>query len=163
MAGYWAGRKNLDYYQIVRTILEGFGPMGSVLDVGSWDTPIATYGDFDERITVDPRPRPALMGVLPIVGRWPDCSHLVPVCDVVLCLQVLEHLDDPEPFCAALFAHARHAVVISVPWGWPAGQEPSHRQDPVGAAKVRQWTGRDPVTCRITPSPGARAVMVYSA
>ena len=161
MAGYWAGRKNLAYYQTVRQILEGLGRQGSILDVGCLDTPVSTWGDFDQRFTVDPLPRPELPGVLRIIGYWPDSGPVLPLCDVVTCLQVLEHLDAPEPFCAALFAHARQAVILSVPWGWPAGWEPSHKQDPVGAEKLRGWTGRDPTATTITTEARPRAVMLY--
>ena len=158
---YWNSRKSLDYYQIVRKMLEDFGLMGSLLDVGCFDTPVATWGDFDQRYTVDPRNRPDLPGVLCILGSWPDCSHLSPLCDVVTCLQVLEHLDEPEPFCAALFTHARRSVILSLPWGWPAGEEPSHVQDPVDGAKVKLWTGRNPTSCRVTPGTRPRAVLLY--
>ena len=140
---YWAERENLEYYQTVRTWLEEFGG-GTLLDVGCCDTPVATWGQFDERITVDPRPRPALMGVRQVIGSWPDCASVVPRCDVLTCLQVLEHLADPTTFCAALFGNARRAVILSVPWGWEAGWCKSHVQDPVDAAKLRGWTGREP-------------------
>jgi hypothetical protein len=161
MAGYWGSRAGLDYYRVVKEILERLGPQASVLDVGSWDTPVATWGDFDERYTVDPRPRPVLPGVTAVVGSWPDCATEVPVCDVVTCLQVLEHLAEPTAFCGPLFEHARRAVIISVPWGWPAVAEPSHVHDPVDAEKLRAWTGLEPDELRIVPGRGPRAVAVY--
>jgi hypothetical protein len=99
--------------------------------------------------------------VLRVIGYWPDCATLVPLCEVVTCLQVLEHLDQPEPFCAALFAHARQAVILSLPWHWPAGTDASHKQDPVGGDKVLLWTGRDPTSCRVTPGTRPRAVLLY--
>jgi len=157
---YWKPRAGLEYYAVVRSLLESLGPLGSLADIGSWDTPVATWGDFDQRYTVDHRERPALSSVRQIVGSWPDCAALLPLCDVVTCLQVLEHLDEPKPFCAALFAAARHAVIVSVPWMWPAGNEPGHRQDPVDGEKLVAWTHRKPTLQRIVGKP-ARAVLLY--
>lgn len=158
--GYWSQRKDLEYYQIVRRLIEDMGPLGSIMDVGCWDTPAVTWADADERITVDTRTRPELPGVRAIVGRWPDCASEVPVCDVVLCLQVLEHLDEPQAFCAALFAAARRAVILSVPWGWPALAEPSHRQDPVDGEKLAGWAGREADRLVVVGRP-PRAVVRY--
>lgn len=159
---YWKPRENLEYYAVVKSLLESLGPLGSLADIGCWDTPVATWGDFDQRYTVDCRERPTLSGVRQIVGSWPDCASLLPLCDVVTCLQVLEHLDEPEPFCAALFAAARRAVIVSVPWQWPAGNEPSHRQDPVGGDQLEKWTRRRPTVQQIVGKP-ARAVLLYPA
>lgn len=161
MAGYWESRKHLAYYRVVQRLLDDLGPLASLLDVGCWDTPAATWGDADERFSVDMRPRPELPGVRAIVGRWPDCASDVSLCDVVLCLQVLEHLDDPRAFCRPLFAAARRAVIVSVPWGWPALSEPSHRQDPVDGEKLERWTGRRPALVEIVRDGPPRAVLLY--
>lgn len=162
---YWKPREHLEYYAVVRQMFESLGPLASIADIGSADTPVATWGDFDQRWTVDHRGRPALPGVRQIVGDWPDCAALLPVCDVVTCLQVLEHVKEPEPFTAALFTAAREAVIISVPWEWPPGRCASHVQDPVGDAKLYEWTHRRPAVKRIVGGTGGcelkRAVLLY--
>ena len=160
---YYAKRSGSSYYRLVQQWLEEFGPLDSVLDVGCFDTPVATWGDFQRRITVDSRPRPALDGVLQIIGYWPDCSHMVPVCDIVLCLQVLEHLEDPKPFTQTLFEHAGRAVIISVPWLWPEGRYKGHKQDPVDEKKLLSWTGRKPDRFEIVAATDKvrRAVALY--
>jgi hypothetical protein len=157
---YWKPREHLEYYAVVRQMLESFGALGSIADVGCADTPVATWGDFDCRYSVDRRERPVLSGVLQIVGSWPGCAALLPVVDVVTCLQVLEHLDEPEPFCAALFTAAREGVILSVPWEWRAGIEPGHKQDPVGDSRLWEWTGRRPAVKKIVGKP-ARGVLLY--
>jgi hypothetical protein len=157
---YWTPRERFEYYAVVRRWLDDMGPLESILDVGCFDTPVATWGQATERYTVDTRHRPELPGVNPITGRWPDCATLVPVCDVVTCLQVLEHLDEPATFAGALFAHARRCVVISVPWKWASGAEASHKQDPVDGVKLRSWTGRDAAETVVCGHP-ARAVVRY--
>lgn len=158
---YWPRRSGLPYYAAVLRLLRAFGPRESILDVGCFDTPCATWGSFTRRYTIDPRARPALPGVLPIVGSWPDARTLVPLpVSVVLCLQTLEHVSDPAAFARELFAAADVAVIISVPWCWPAGATASHIHDPVDAAKLRQWTGREPDELVVSGKP-ERAVMVY--
>jgi hypothetical protein len=159
--GYYNPRAKLGYYQTVKRWLEELGSLDSLLDVGCFDTPVATWGDFRHRYTVDHRARPALSGVLPIVGDWPACSHLVPQCDVVTCLQTIEHLDNPLPFTAALFAHARRAVILSLPYQWPAGHCSSHRQDPVTLEKIAGWAGRQPDRIHRSGTP-VRIVLLYS-
>jgi hypothetical protein len=159
--GYWISRANLEYYAVVRAMLESLGPLGSIADIGCEDTPVACWGVFGQRWAVDMCERQPLPGVRRIVGTWPDCETLLPTCDVVTCLQVLEHVAEPAPFVAALFAAARRAVIISVPWEWPAGQCKSHVHDPVDDAKLREWTHRRPAVKAIVGTP-ARAVCLYA-
>lgn len=158
---YWSSRSKLEYYAVVRSWLAELGPQESILDVGAWDTPCATWGDFRRRYTIDPKSRPSLPGVLSIVGRWPEDRMLVPLpVSVVLCLQTLEHMPEPTPFAKELFAASSTIVILSVPWGWPAGSTPGHIHDPVDATKLEEWTVRRPDELRVVGSP-ARAVAVY--
>ena len=64
--------------------------------------------------------------------------------DLVLCLQVLEHIPDPTPFARKLFACGR-VVVVSVPHRWPEGSCGEHVHDPVDEGKLREWSGREPM------------------
>ena len=158
---YYATRRQLKYYSIVRQWLDDLGPLESILDIGCFDTPVATWGDFQQRYTLDRHSRPALLGVLPIVGTWPTHSHLVPRCDVVTCLQVIEHLDDPQPFVDAVFSHARRAVILSLPWMWQAGHCPSHKQDPIDMAKINAWVKRTSGRSAIVDDP-SRIILSWS-
>jgi hypothetical protein len=63
--------------------------------------------------------------------------------DVVLCLQVLEHVADPAAFASKLLACAP-VVVLSVPYRWRAGRCPDHVHDPIDHAKLANWLGREP-------------------
>lgn len=158
---YWKPREHLEYYSAVRQMLESLGPLGSIADIGCADTPVATWGNFDCRYSVDRKERPALSGVLPIVGSWPCCATLLPVCDVVTCLQTLEHISDPEPFCEALFAAARVAVILSVPYRWSSGQCASHVHDPVDEEKLLGWTHREPTRQAIVGDGGLERLVVF--
>ena len=83
--------------------------------------------------------------------------------DVVLCLQVLEHLSRPATFAKKLFHTGKH-VIISVPYKWPKGTCKYHVQDPIDEAKIRGWTGRDPDEEYIIRDGGReRIVCVYLA
>ena len=82
--------------------------------------------------------------------------------DLVLCLQVLEHLARPEPFARKLLQTGR-TVIISVPHSWPAGGVESHLQDPVDEAKLRLWTGAEPVETSVVDDGKQRLVAVYRA
>lgn len=61
--------------------------------------------------------------------------------DLVLCLQVLEHLPDPAAFCRKLLRLGR-VVIVSVPYRWPPDKTGDHLHDPVDRKKLRAWAGR---------------------
>lgn len=160
MTGHYSQRVELPYYKLVREFLDSLGHMGSILDIGCLDTPVALWGDFDQRYTIDLRKRPALPGVTAIVGSWPDDYHGGSV-DVVTCLQTLEHVTDPAGLVAPMFATASEAVVISVPYKWPAGSCKSHLQDPIDEAKLDRMVGRKADEVTVTNSANQRLVAVY--
>jgi len=158
---YYASRKDEQYYRVVRRWLEQLSPESSLLDVGCLDTPVATWGTFATRYTVDPRPRPPLPHVTAIANHWPAAAANLPQpIAVVTCLQVLEHVADPHAFAAELFAAATTAVIISVPYRWAAGACKYHLHDPIDLAKLQRWTDRGPNRAFITHPP-RRAVALY--
>ncbi|MBC8869685.1 MAG: hypothetical protein H8E44_09725 [Planctomycetes bacterium] len=159
---FYEGRENSAYYASVRRLLESLGPKESILDVGSWDSPVATWGDFRIRYTVDSRQRPSIPEVTKIVGPWPEATGLfqTPV-SVVTCLQVLEHVDDVGAFANALFAMARECVIISVPYKWPSGTCKHHVHDPIDEAKLKWMTGKTPSERILTNGKLARMVAIY--
>jgi len=160
MAGYWEGRKDLNYYQSVRRILDELGPRESILDVGPMDTPVASWGQFDRRYTVGPDARKPIDGVTAIRGLWPDVVDEIrlPVA-VVTCLQVVEHLPETLSFSAALFGAASELVIISVPYRWPAGACEYHVHDPIDEAKLTRLVGRTPDRFEIVEDGGLRRMV----
>ena len=139
---YWDRRSELHYYQVVKSLVEKHSPGNLIIDVGAWNTPVVTWGDFKRRISVDlyshPRNNPH---VEEVVMDWLayQCPQTV---DVILCLQVLEHLSDAQvvPFAQKIVRSGRLAI-ISVPYMWKAGQCVHHRQDPVDLKKLEGWVG----------------------
>lgn len=151
MSPYWQERESLGYYAVVRAWLKMISmPLHamtdtSLLDVGCLDTPIATWGYFDRRYTIDLIHDPKLGGVVSHVGSWLDWTppeHMT----VITCCQVLEHLPDAQikPFTQKLLSCADHTIV-SVPYEWPKGDEPSHLQDPISQTKFDTMMGRAPL------------------
>lgn len=143
-ATYWETRTGLLYYGRVRELLEKMGPRGSLLDVGCWDTPVATWGDFRRRYTCDLGMDPKLPGVVSHVGdflTWRPPELM----DAVTCLQVLEHLPDgiAQRFGRRLLVSGQ-TVIVSVPYLWSPGWEPDHVQDPIDHGKLERIMGAPP-------------------
>ena len=144
---YWRTRQNFEYYALVKRWLEELSASKSELsicDVGSYHTPVATWGTFARRYTVDIKHAWKLPGVTSFVAdfrTWKPPHHMT----AVTCLQVLEHLPDSviRAFSLKLRLISDHTFV-SVPFMWKRGQEPDHRQDPINLAKLSRWMGREP-------------------
>lgn len=133
---YWQGRSHLAYYRLVHDLVEQASPGRAILDVGCWDTPVATWGDFERRYTCDLAVDPHLPGVSSHVGdflTWDVPERM----SVATCLQTVEHLRDENvrAFGAKLLDSA-DTVIVSVPHRWPAGREWSHQQDPIDLDKL---------------------------
>jgi hypothetical protein len=164
MMSYWSERSLFAYYQYVREELERLGPRPSLLDVGCWDTPVATWGDFGARFSIDPRPRPPLPNVVAITGSWPQAAQQLPHrVSVVTCLQLLEHVRNTRAFCASLFARATDVVILSVPYRWPRAACEYHIHDPIDEAKLAVLTGLPATRTHIVDEPDGyhRLIAVY--
>lgn len=140
---YWEKRKHFRYYaEVLRLARQHCPKARSVLDVGSMNSPFVLNFDWiPTKTSLDIRRAPRLRGCRCLTGDFMTYEFSGPF-DLVLCLQVLEHLHAPAPFARKLLAIGA-TVIISVPYQWPAGAAPNHVQDPVDEAKLREWTGRD--------------------
>lgn len=160
MAGYWAERQHYSYYAAIQQMLTDCGSQQSLLDIGSMDTPVATWGNFATRYTIDPRPRNPLPHVTAVVGSWPDDLELLPSrLSVITCLQVIEHVENTRRMCDAMFAAATNCVIISVPYEWPAKACHYHVHDPIDEAKLVRLVGRVPDESVIVNDDGWRRVI----
>lgn len=138
---YYKRRRLYRYYVEIKKILEGFGCKERILDVGCKNTPIITWGDFQERYSVDMNDRPNLNGVTKIIGKWPDVKERVPYCNVACCLQTIEHVPDYRLFVDALF-EAADTIIISLPYKWKIDQCKEHVHDPIDKDKILRMIGR---------------------
>ena len=161
LTGYWNERKHFHYYDEVARLARRHAPGGgSVLDVGAADTELLHRLDwFRRRVALDRRPARTHPGVERVVSDFRDYRPSEGF-DLVLCLQVLEHLEQPEVFTRKLLLTGR-LVIISVPYLWPAALHPTHVQDPVDEAKLVTWAGRAPVETRVVHNGRARLIAVF--
>ena len=163
MTGFYAGRTHCKYYKLVKGWLESYGERESILDIGSADTPVASWARFRHRVAIDTRLKPKHPTITVVDGRWPDDAARLPSqVSVITCLQVLEHIEDVQPFVDAIFAAATYRVILSVPYEWAVGKCDSHIQDPVNRRKLRGWTRRKPIRTKLVTDAGqARLVEEY--
>jgi len=142
---YWSVLSHQRYYKRTVKLAKRAAPWArSVLDVGSSNTEYIRRLDWiPHRVRIDVLPLRPLEGVTDTQADFmtyrPDRTY-----DLVLCLQVIEHVEDPTGFCRRLLA-AGKIVIISVPYRWPAGAKDDHPHDPVDPAKLQSWTGRKPL------------------
>lgn len=160
---YWNTRKNSLYYHAVYQVVSVVGDEAkTILDVGSADTDyINWFGWIPSRTQLNLGfKRTAPEGVDRIKAdflKWTPPQEY----DVVLCLQVLEHVPDAETFCERLKSAARH-LVVSVPYKWRAGGHKEHVHDPVDEAKMFGWMKRKPNHSLVVPEPfGPRRYIAY--
>lgn len=166
---YWRKRRRLAYYTLaIEYIKQYAGDRKTLLEVGGGVTRGVRYLNqlpHWDRVSVElPSPERRQLPGVRVVEQdflaWaPDRSY-----DVVMCLQVLEHVADPTAFAAKLFSCATRLVVISVPYQWKRGAEPTHSHDPVDRVKLKSWVGREPVQSRVVDAhPYRRLVAAYHA
>jgi hypothetical protein len=144
-AAYWQRRQHMQYYQEVIRLARTHAPQArTVLDVGARDTPVVVKLDWiPSRTAIDFEVAPDVPGVTGIKGDFLEFRP-AEVFDLVICLQVLEHLDRPEAFARKLLETGR-TVIVSVPYQWPEGFCLEHVQDPIDESKLLGWVGRQPI------------------
>lgn len=145
MSRYWRRRRGMAYYQRSLDFVRHYAPQ-SVLDVGGGVGIGCQYlaqVDCPVKVSLELAGDAQLAGVQVVKQDFlvwqPDRQY-----DVVMCLQVLEHLHDPATFAAKLFECAVKGVVISVPYLWERGACSYHVQDPIDDRKLGRWIGRPP-------------------
>ena len=150
--GYWNARRQMIYYQALYQFVCVVGRNAeSLIDVGSasaqyvdWFHWIPSRHILDFRIPRKPE------GIICIESDFLTFEPPQKF-DVVLCLQVLEHVPDPGTFCSKLKSIARQ-LLISVPYKW-LGNTPGHIHDPVDEKKLEGWMGIKPNNSQIVTEP----------
>lgn len=143
MSNYWNERKELNYYKKVIEIINNFNKE-SIIDIGSRNTTILNLinESYKDKTCLDIDLIPDIPEIKTIQTdfyTWiPEQKY-----DIIICLQVLEHLDDPVSFAKKLFNTA-NIIIISVPYKWKKGFCKYHVQDPIDEEKILLWTGIKP-------------------
>jgi hypothetical protein len=159
---YWERRQHFKYYTEVQRLAKAYAPSGrQVIDVGALGADFLCRLEwFERRVALDRRAMPQRQGIETVTTDFmtyqPE-GHF----DLVLCLQVLEHLEEPGVFARRLLDVGR-TVIISVPYKWPKEYCKYHVQDPVDEAKLESWTQREPIETIIVEDEGQkRLIAVY--
>jgi hypothetical protein len=163
---YWEARKNFLYYQVVRIIATQVAEDAkSVLDVGSAGCPyLEWFPDAEQRTSLDLRKPYVASGIKSVTSNYLNWD-VDQRYDLVLCLQVLEHVPDAGAFAQKLLASGK-IVVASVPYKWRGGGVSTHVHDPVDEAKMLKWFGREPnfsYICTEISTGAKRLICVYDA
>ena len=147
---YWESRRRSRYMREVRRLVdEVSSDVRSILDVGSngcgtidwWPTvPRRTSLDINTPYIAD--------GVESIKADFLEYEFRETF-DIVLCLQVLEHIPDARAFAQKLLGVSNRHLIVSVPYRWEEGRCKHHVHDPVDESKLLHWFGRQPSRARI--------------
>lgn len=159
--GYWDDRRHFNYYQEVLRLARVYASSGGqVIDVGTSETEVLQQLNwFTRRVALDKRPIPPQPGIETVKMDFMDYQP-VSEFDLVICLQVLEHLQEPDVFARKLLETGR-TIIVSVPYKWPKGACKYHVQDPVDEEKLEMWTKRKPVVVSVIADRKERLVAVY--
>lgn len=152
---YWEKRSGMAYYKhtwCAMKVLGGEKPK-TVLDVGSsfpfflnsvdWvpdRSVVAPYFQFGGGGSDAHNPNDAARAVGGVKLEKADFLTWTPPVkyDLVLCSQVLEHVDQPGPFLQKLISTGKH-VVVSIPYNWP--YSPNHKWHHLRLSHLLAWAG----------------------
>jgi hypothetical protein len=160
---YWEGRRQFRYYREVVALARRHVPGGgAALDVGAGGTEVLGRLEwFERRVAIDLMESEASPGIEAVVGDFLEYDPGAGF-DLVLCLQVLEHLEHPAPFARKVLG-AGATAIVSVPYRWPGWVTDEHLQDPVDERMLAEWTGAEPVESAIVEDLGMeRLIAVYA-
>jgi hypothetical protein len=147
------------YYRVALDLVTRLRP-SSVLDVGGRQSPVlSSLPPSISRTCLDierlPRLDPGIRFVHADFTTWtPDQTY-----DLVLCLEVLPHVEDPAAFAQKLFTVGR-TVLLSIPYRLPRGMSPG-RHSSLDETTLATWTGRRPTGVQLVRDGFDRLLAVY--
>jgi hypothetical protein len=149
---YWEERKHYKYYSYMHDLIRKYAiDAKSVIDIGSAGIPFVEKLDWiPEKYSLDIiRPYQSET----VTGIVANFYHFTPKrnYDVATCMQVLEHVENPDVFVHKLLKMAKH-VFISVPYKEPmAYLHEGHINGMICEETLHHWTGRKPDFYFIVP------------
>lgn len=162
MERYFEQRRQFQYYQKVIELAKRYCPSAeSVIDIGAKDARFVQWLDWiPSKTALDRNPMAEVEGVTNCQVDFCE-FHPERKYDLALCLQVLEHLGNPELFAQKLLTIGK-TLIVSVPYKWPDGLSKWHCQDPVDEFKLYRWVDRHPVEIAVVKDQGLeRLISVY--
>jgi len=162
---YWEERKELKYYKrVVDLSKKYFETAGSVIDIGSCDSEVLSYLDWiPDRTAIDLRKLPELKNVEKIKADFMKFKFKKNY-DAAICLQVLEHVKNPEKFVKKIFSIS-NITLLSLPYNWNDENKPiSHIHHLIDEKKIYSWTKKEPSYFEIVSEDTGekRIILVYN-
>ena len=157
LSDFYEPNRAFAYYRHVIAWIQSFHPK-TVLDVGGRRSPVLESLDPSiERVSLDKERIPGLQAGIRRITC--DFMNWTPdkVYDVVACIQVLHHVEDPSAFAQRLFDTGR-VVIIVVPYNLPQGMN-SGRHAMISERTVYQWTQRTPNATQLIIDVGMQYLM----
>jgi hypothetical protein len=166
---YWIERSDYMYYKYIDLMVRVVGSgANSIIDVGSGNSPYLEWFDWiEEKTSIDIKSPYSSARVQSITANILDYDFRKKY-DICLCLQVLEHVQYPQPFAHKLF-ELSDTVIISVPYKWPKGTSKGHVHDPLDEEKLEKFTGKKPNFSVVVIEPfvpvnhARRLIAIYSS
>jgi hypothetical protein len=141
---YWERRQRMVYLQHTSALVHYLAKDAkSLIDVGTLGCPYLEWFPWiPHKVSLDLRKPYSSANVRAITGDFLtlDINERFDFC---LCLQVMEHVEDPFTFASKLLAVSSR-VLISCPYRWNAGTVKNHIHDPIDREKISSWFGRCP-------------------
>jgi len=150
-------REHLRYYKELYTLIKEISyenPLiESLLDVGSGEPPFIRhiYWIGDKTVIAPYFETYTSASNKSEIERWKEWNitaiksdflvdKVQVEADLVLCSQVLEHVDEPQNFFEKLYTSARHFLVISVPYLWPPSPQARHVSNQIDEKRLLGWS-----------------------
>jgi SAM-dependent methyltransferase len=81
--------------------------------------------------------------------------------DICLCLQVIEHLENPEKAFQLIHKASKRYTIISLPYKWETGNPKGHRHININEQVIKKWTGIEPDESFIIEDDKDRIINIY--
>lgn len=165
---YWSNRKNYTYYDYVKKICTDLiGVDSSIIDFGCRDTEIIFDLSCKNKYLLDieniySKSQRNRIQELKIIFLQEDIYHIQYFnrFDISLCLQTLEHLDDPPTAFKKIFDATTKYIIISLPYKWQYCKY--HKHHMIDENQIFIWTNLKPyITKIISDDSIERIVNIY--
>jgi SAM-dependent methyltransferase len=81
--------------------------------------------------------------------------------DICLCLQALEHLENPKKAFELIHQASKKYTIISLPYKWQTGNPKGHRHININEQLIKKWTGIEPDESFIIKDTRVRIINIY--
>jgi 2-polyprenyl-3-methyl-5-hydroxy-6-metoxy-1,4-benzoquinol methylase len=172
MSNYWERRKNNDYYKLVKAICSKIlinNKNYSIIDFGCRNTEIIFDLKCDKKFLLDKKDeykpyqklKIAEKNIIFIEKSIYDIDYTNEF-DICICLQTLEHLEDPEKAFRLIHKASKLYTIISLPYKWEVFAK-GHIHHHIDEQLIKKWTKLDPIQSYVMKDRGSeRIINVYT-